>query len=54
MRSRMRLGDFLVAYGAGGHNVVNPVAGPYAEQDDASPISRRYIRASARKAKTRR
>lgn len=31
-RSTRRLGVVCVTYGAGGHNVVNPVAGAYAEQ----------------------
>ncbi len=31
-RSTRRLGVLCVTYGAGGHNVVNPVAGAYAEQ----------------------
>ena len=31
-RSTRRLGVVVVTYGAGGHNVVNPVAGAYAEQ----------------------
>lgn len=31
-RSTRRLGVMCVTYGAGGHNVVNPVAGAYAEQ----------------------
>jgi indolepyruvate decarboxylase len=31
-RSTRRLGVICVTYGAGGHNVVNPVAGAYAEQ----------------------
>ena len=31
-RSSRRLGVVCVTYGAGGHNVVNPVAGAYAEQ----------------------
>src|ERR1700752_2711448 len=31
-RSTGRLGVLCVTYGAGGHNVVNPVAGAYAEQ----------------------
>ena len=31
-RSTRKLGVLCVTYGAGGHNVVNPVAGAYAEQ----------------------
>ena len=31
-RSTRRLGVVCVTYGAGGHNIVNPVAGAYAEQ----------------------
>src|SRR5512145_3565534 len=31
-RSTRRLGVVCVTYGAGGHNVVNPVAGAYAER----------------------
>ena len=31
-RSTRKLGVVCVTYGAGGHNVVNPVAGAYAEQ----------------------
>jgi indolepyruvate decarboxylase len=31
-RSTRRLGVVCVTYGAGGHNVVNPIAGAYAEQ----------------------
>ena len=31
-RSTRRMGVVCVTYGAGGHNVVNPVAGAYAEQ----------------------
>src|SRR5512147_470538 len=31
-RSTRRFGVLCVTYGAGGHNVVNPVAGAYAEQ----------------------
>jgi indolepyruvate decarboxylase len=31
-RSTRRLGVVCVTYGAGGHNLVNPVAGAYAEQ----------------------
>ena len=31
-RSTRRLGVLCVTYGAGGHNVVNPIAGAYAEQ----------------------
>ncbi|MDX1648794.1 MAG: thiamine pyrophosphate-binding protein, partial [Myxococcota bacterium] len=31
-RSTRRLGVLCVTYGAGGHNVVNPVAGAYAEK----------------------